>query len=205
MTDTLLATLAIIDSYLWGPWTMAFLAGVAVFFTVTSGVFQLTGFRYILRSTVGCFAASADRSERQQLTPFQAAATSLAGTVGMGNMAGVATALSVGGAGAIFWMWVLAFFGMMSKTVEITLGVYYRERGAAAGHAIDGVAQHTGVGARVTALGAGDAVGGTRGARDGLPALPPLVGEAAAGGCDAEGGGGAAAHGLVDRLGGDDH
>ncbi|HBD96711.1 MAG TPA: cysteine permease, partial [Gemmatimonadetes bacterium] len=56
--------------------------------------------------------------------------TSLAGTVGMGNMAGVATALSVGGAGAIFWMWVLAFFGMMSKTVEITLGVYYRERGA---------------------------------------------------------------------------
>jgi AGCS family alanine or glycine:cation symporter len=46
----------------------------------------------------------------------------------MGNMAGVATALSVGGAGAIFWMWLLAFFGMMSKTVEITLGVYYRER-----------------------------------------------------------------------------
>ena len=130
MTATLLATLAIIDSYLWGPWTMAFLAGVAVFFTVTSGVFQLTGFRYILRSTVGCFAASVDRSARQQLTPFQAAATSLAGTVGMGNMAGVATALSVGGAGAIFWMWVLAFFGMMSKTVEITLGVYYRERGA---------------------------------------------------------------------------
>jgi AGCS family alanine or glycine:cation symporter len=63
------------------------------------------------------------------MASFQAAATSLAGTVGMGNMAGVATALSVGGAGAIFWMWVLAFFGMMSKTVEITLGVYYRERG----------------------------------------------------------------------------
>ena len=95
MTDTLLATLAIIDAYLWGPWTMAFLAGVAVFFTVTSGVFQLTGFRYILRSTVGCFAASADRSERQQLTPFQAAATSLAGTVGMGNMAGVAVSEAI--------------------------------------------------------------------------------------------------------------
>ena len=129
-TDTLLATLAVIDAYLWGPWTMAFLAGVAVFFTVTSGVFQLTGVRYILRNTVGRFASDARRVERQQMTSLQAAATSLAGTVGMGNMAGVATALSVGGAGAIFWMWALAFFGMMAKTVEITLGVYYRERGA---------------------------------------------------------------------------
>ena len=130
MTDTLLATLEIIDAHPRGPWTMAFLAGVAVFFTLTSGVFQLTGVCYIWRSTLGRLAASGDRAERQQMTPFQAAATSLAGTVGMGNMAGVATALSVGGAGAIFWMWVLAFFGMMSKTVEITLGVYYRERGA---------------------------------------------------------------------------
>lgn len=129
MTDTFLAALAIVDSYLWGPWTMAFLAGVAVYFTVTSGFFQLTGVRYILGRTVGRLRAGADRPRWQQMTPFQAAATSLAGTVGMGNMAGVATALSVGGPGAIFWMWVLAFFGMMSKTVEITLGVYYRERG----------------------------------------------------------------------------
>jgi AGCS family alanine or glycine:cation symporter len=64
------------------------------------------------------------------MSPAQAAATSLAGTVGMGNMAGVATALSVGGAGAIFWMWATAIFGMMSKTAEITLGVHYRERSA---------------------------------------------------------------------------
>jgi AGCS family alanine or glycine:cation symporter len=129
MTDSLLGILEVIDTYLWGPWTMAFLAGVAVYFTVTSGVFQLTGVRYILRKTVGRRPSRVDGVDRQQMTPFQAAATSLAGTVGMGNMAGVATALSVGGAGAIFWMWLLAFFGMMSKTVEITLGVYYRERG----------------------------------------------------------------------------
>jgi AGCS family alanine or glycine:cation symporter len=129
MTDSLLGILEVIDTYLWGPWTMAFLAGVAVYFTVTSGVFQLTGVRYILRKTAGRRPSRVDGVDRQQMTPFQAAATSLAGTVGMGNMAGVATALSVGGAGAIFWMWLLAFFGMMSKTVEITLGVYYRERG----------------------------------------------------------------------------
>ena len=111
-------------------WVLAvFLAGVAIYFTVRSGFFQVTGLRYILSHTLGRLAAGRHRVGAQQMTPFQATATSLAGTVGMGNMAGVATALSVGGAGAIFWMWVLAFFGMMSKTVEITLGVYYRERG----------------------------------------------------------------------------
>ena len=130
MIDTLLDGLAVIDGYLWGPWTMGFLAGVGVLFTVRSRFFPITGVRYILAHTVGRRSAGLGETEGRRLTPFQAAATSLAGTVGMGNMAGVATALSLGGAGAIFWMWVLAFFGMMSKTVEITLGVYYRERGA---------------------------------------------------------------------------
>jgi len=129
MIDTLLEALALVDAILWGPWTMAFLAGVAVWFTVRSGFFQVTGVRYILAHTLGRLATGSDGVGSKGMTPFQAAATSLAGTVGMGNMAGVATALSVGGAGAIFWMWMLAFFGMMSKTVEITLGVYYRERG----------------------------------------------------------------------------
>lgn len=129
MIDLVLEVLAVVDSFLWGPWTMAFLAGVAVYFTVRSGFFQVTGLRYILSHTLGRLARERHQVAAQRMTPFQAASTSLAGTVGMGNMAGVATALSVGGAGAIFWMWVLAFFGMMSKTVEITLGVYYRERG----------------------------------------------------------------------------
>jgi AGCS family alanine or glycine:cation symporter len=132
MLEGFLETLVLIDTVLWGPWTMAFLAGVAVFFTVRSGVFQISGLRYIVRHTLGHTLGRVSRETTgvrdEGLTPFQAAATSLAGTVGMGNMAGVATALSVGGAGAIFWMWVLAFFGMMSKTAEITLGVYYRDR-----------------------------------------------------------------------------
>ncbi len=129
--NTLLEQLAAVDRLLWGPWTMAFLAGVAVFFTVRSGFFQLSGLGYILRNTLGRLVPEpgVGRPKDQLMSPFQAAATSLAGTVGMGNMAGVATALSVGGAGAIFWMWVTAFFGMMLKTAEITLGVYYRERG----------------------------------------------------------------------------
>ena len=131
MLDSLLEKLAVIDSFLWGPWTMAFLAGVAVYFTVRSGFFQITGLGYIVRNTIGRLRSGpAEVGDGRVMTPVQAAATSLAGTVGMGNMAGVATALSVGGPGAIFWMWLLAFFGMMSKTVEITLGIYYRERGA---------------------------------------------------------------------------
>jgi AGCS family alanine or glycine:cation symporter len=130
MLDALLDRLALIDSLLWGPWTIGFFAAVAVYFTVRSGFFQVRGVGYILSNTVGRVTPGSAARRGGMLSPLQAAATSLAGTVGMGNMAGVATALSVGGAGAIFWMWVTAVFGMMLKTVEITLGVHYRERGA---------------------------------------------------------------------------
>ena len=127
--DQLLQWLAVIDGLLWGPWTMIFIAFVSVFFTVRTGFFQVFGARYIARFTLFKTGQEAGKKDSGSMSSFQAMATSLGGTVGMGNMAGVATALSVGGAGAVFWMWLLAFFGMMSKTVEITLGVHYRERG----------------------------------------------------------------------------
>ena len=129
MIERILDLLPVIDSILWGPWTMIFLAGVAVFLTVRSGFFQVRGLPFILRNTIGSLGRTGGAKDAGSMTSFQAMATSLGGTVGMGNMAGVATALSVGGAGAIFWMWVLAFFGMMSKAVEITLGVHYRVTG----------------------------------------------------------------------------
>jgi len=130
MLESLLQNLALVDSFLWGPWTMAFIAGVALVFTARSGFFQVTGLGYVVSNTVGrVTSVNAVATAGDLMSPVQAAATSLAGTVGMGNMAGVATALSVGGPGAIFWMWVMALFGMMSKTAEITLGVYYRQRG----------------------------------------------------------------------------
>jgi len=130
MLESLLHNLAVVDDFLWGPWTMVFLGGVSVFFTIRSGLFQITGLGYILRNTIGYIGSAPAASKARLMSPVQAAATSLAGTVGMGNMAGVATALSVGGPGAIFWMWIMAIFGMMSKTAEITLGVYYRQRGS---------------------------------------------------------------------------
>ena len=127
MLEQILDFLSKIDRILWGPWTMVFIATVAVFLTVKSGFFQLRRFRFILRNTFGSIFKKTESSDRGKMTPFQATTTALASTVGMGNIAGVATALAVGGPGAIFWMWLLALLGMMSKTAEITLAVHYRD------------------------------------------------------------------------------
>jgi len=125
--DSLLNIVQDIDSVLWGPWTMAFLALTALYFTFASGFFQIRKFSFIWQNTFGKIAKKRDSFKKNKITPFQAATTALASTVGMGNIAGVATALSVGGPGAIFWMWLLALLGMMTKTAEITLAVHYRE------------------------------------------------------------------------------
>ena len=62
-----------------------------------------------------------------EVTPFQALATAMAGTIGVGNIAGVATAIASGGPGAVFWMWISAFFGMVTKYSEAILAVHYRD------------------------------------------------------------------------------
>lgn len=116
-----------LDAFLWGPWTMCFIAFVSIFLTFKSRFFQLSNFRYIFSETFLKVFQRSDIREKSTISPFQATSTSLAGTVGMGNMAGVATALSIGGPGAIFWMWVLALFGMITKAAEITLAIHYRE------------------------------------------------------------------------------
>jgi AGCS family alanine or glycine:cation symporter len=127
MIDKILDVATHIDNVLWGPWTMIFIAAVAVYLTARSGFFQARKFPLIWRNTfVKIFQRPVVESTKK-MTPFQATTTALASTVGMGNMAGVATALSVGGPGAIFWMWLLAILGMMTKTVEITLAVHYRD------------------------------------------------------------------------------
>jgi len=106
---------------------MVFIALVAVFLTIKSGFFQFKKPRFILQHTFGRAFKQPKSQSRGRMTPFQATTTALASTVGMGNIAGVATGLSVGGPGAIFWMWVLSLLGMMTKTAEITLAVHYRE------------------------------------------------------------------------------
>jgi len=127
MYDIFLDVITKISDLMWGPWTMIFIAFVSVYLTIKTRFFQVGRFVYIIRMTFGRIFERSGDQDKERMTPFQAATTSLAGTVGMGNMAGVATALSIGGPGAIFWMWVLAFFGMITKTAEITLAVHYRD------------------------------------------------------------------------------
>ncbi len=125
--DKILDVASGIDRILWGPWTLAFIAAVAVFFTIRSKGFQIRRIRFIFEKTFGTIFTGTKTKAKGRMTPFQATSTALASTVGMGNMAGVATALSIGGPGAIFWMWLLALLSMMTKTAEITLAVHYRE------------------------------------------------------------------------------
>jgi len=127
MLDGILDVASRIDRLLWGPWTIVFIASVAVYFTLRSRVFQLRRLGFIFQNTFGKIFEGEKTRKQGRMTPFQATSTALASTVGMGNIAGVATALSIGGPGAIFWMWLLALLSMMTKTAEITLAVHYRE------------------------------------------------------------------------------
>lgn len=121
----------LIRSFVWGPVMLALLVGAGVYFTVRTGFFQVRHIWLCLRKTIfSCFGGGAARKGGEGgISPFGSMCTALAATVGTGNIAGVATALTLGGPGAIFWMWVSAFFGMMTAFAENTLGMLYRETG----------------------------------------------------------------------------
>ena len=110
----------LVDQY----WFPAFLIGSGVFFTVYLGFPQIKYFRHGWRILSGRYVKEDTKGET---TPFQALTTALSGTVGTGNIGGVALAIFLGGPAAIFWMWVTAFFGMTTKFVEVTLAHKYRE------------------------------------------------------------------------------
>ncbi len=99
--------------------------GVGLWFTVGTGFFQVRRFGALF---TGTFGRMFDKKKTSNITPFQAMATALASTVGTGNVAGVATAITAGGPGAIFWMWVSAALGMMTKYAEVFLSVKFRRR-----------------------------------------------------------------------------
>ena len=116
-----------INSFVWGPIMLALLVGTGVYLTIRTGCIQVRWFGYIMKNTVGSLFRKDDKKEGgKNLTPFQAVTTALAGTVGTGNIAGVTGAIFVGGPGAVFWMWVSAFFGMCTKYAEIALAMKYR-------------------------------------------------------------------------------
>ena len=120
--------LILIDSYLGSAvWFPCLLLSVGIFFTLYLGFPQIRYFKHAIGITTGRFDKDGAKGDTSH---FQALATALSGTVGTGNIGGVALALHLGGPAALFWMWVTAFFGMTSKFVEVTLSHKYREQTA---------------------------------------------------------------------------
>ena len=129
--DLILQINSFINGIVWGPVMLLLLVGTGVYLTVRCGCLQARKFGFIMRSTLGSLFRKTEKKAggEPNLTPFQAVSTALAGTVGTGNIAGVTGAIFAGGPGAVFWMWVSAFFGMMTKYAEIVLAVKYRQVG----------------------------------------------------------------------------
>lgn len=117
----------VINGFVWGPVMLALLVGTGVFLTFRTGWIQVRWFGFIMKKTIGSVFKKTNKDHGNNLSPFQAMTTALAGTVGTGNIAGVTGAVFVGGPGAAFWMWVSAFFGMCTKYCEIALAMKYRE------------------------------------------------------------------------------
>ncbi len=120
-----------VNSVVWGTPMLVLIIGTGIYFSYRLNFFQFFKFKHVLKSTI--FSAlkkdNATKSKSSKsISQFQAMSTALAATIGTGNIAGVATAITVGGAGAVFWMWVSAFFGMMTSYAENVLGVYYRRK-----------------------------------------------------------------------------
>ncbi len=117
----------VLNDFAWGPVMLVLLVGTGIFLTARTGCIQVRKFGYIMKNTVGSlFGARGKKDHGSNLSPFQAVTTALAGTVGTGNIAGVTGAIFTGGPGAVFWMWVSAFFGMCTKYSEITLAIKFR-------------------------------------------------------------------------------
>ena len=108
---------------------LVLLIATGLFLTIRTGGFQFRKFGYSIKNTLGSlFNKNLHTKHKGSVSPFQAVTTALAGTIGTGSIAGVATALFAGGPGAIFWMWVSALFGMVTKYSEIVLSLKFREK-----------------------------------------------------------------------------
>lgn len=119
---------------IWNPWLLGLFLLVGLYYSIRTGFFQLFSWRLWMKSTLGSLLhPRAAGGRKGGITQFQALATALASTIGTGSIAGVATAIFWGGPGAVFWMWISAFLGMMTGCAEKTLAVRYRRPGKGGG------------------------------------------------------------------------
>ena len=120
-----------INGFVWGKGVYLLLF-VGVVTTLITGVFQVTHIGHWMKETLGKIFNKdvSGHVKGKSISQFQALCTALAATIGVGNIAGVATAIVTGGPGAVFWMWIAAFFGMMTNYSENVLGIFFRRKNA---------------------------------------------------------------------------
>lgn len=127
--DQLTAIVQAINSYLWGvTGLIPLLVGVGIFYTFKLKFVQIRKFGQAMRFTFRGLSLHGERAGKEGMTSFQSLATAVAAQVGTGNIAGAATAIAMGGPGAIFWMWIAAFFGMATIFAEAVLAQLFKRR-----------------------------------------------------------------------------
>ena len=116
-----------INGFVWGVPMLVLLVGGGILLTIRNRGVQFRKFGYAMKNTIGKIFKKGEAKEGE-ITPFQAMSTALAGTVGTGNIAGITTAVTLGGPGTIFWLWITALIGMATKYSEVLLAVKFREK-----------------------------------------------------------------------------
>ena len=120
-----------VNGVVWGVPALALLAFVGILMTVLTKVFQVTHFGHWMKKTIGAVFRDkqvTSHTKDKSISQFQSLCTALAATVGTGNIVGVSGAILMGGPGAVFWMWIMAFLGMMTNYSENVLGIFYRRK-----------------------------------------------------------------------------
>ena len=131
MLDLITQVNACLNGIVWGWPALILLAFVGVLTTCITKCFQVTHFGHWMKQTIGAIFKDSkvtSHTDDRSISQFQSLCTALAATVGTGNIVGVAGAILVGGPGAVFWMWLIAFFGMMTNYSENVLGIFYRRK-----------------------------------------------------------------------------
>lgn len=127
MVEKIASINQVVNGFIWGVPAMIYIIGVGLLLSVRTRFIQIRKFGVAMKNTVGKIFDKTQAKDGS-MSPFQAVCTALAGTVGTGNIAGVAGAIALGGPGAIFWMWCSAFLGMCTKFSEVTLAIHFREK-----------------------------------------------------------------------------
>ena len=129
MLESIIKINQAVNGFIWGVPAMICIIGVGLLLSVRTRFIQVRKFGAALKNTIGKIFDKTQAKDGS-MSPFQAVCTALTGTVGTGNIAGVAGAIALGGPGAIFWMWCSAFLGMCTKFSEVTLAIHFREKNA---------------------------------------------------------------------------